>query len=316
MSKKLKKVNPFIWIGAICLLIVIIIVLLFWTKKQQNLIMLQAQEDTSSLQAQIQSMYRSGFVAAVDIKMGEMISETNVIQKTDIVSNVDASSFITAEDIGKIATVDILAGTPIFTTEVSEDMAKDLTERQCNFIYLNSNIKPEDYVDVRIMFPNGEDMVIVPKTPIKSPQPLLSSCYLWLTETQNDLLSAAIVDANLNGAKLYINKYVRPEVEEASTVTYQPNAEVIALMETNRDIIQESEVSLNRTMREILDKNMQEFWELNPDYVISDEIVEGAASQAVAGSSVTPTVETPVTPTPAPTTETQPTTDTSITGGQ
>lgn len=298
MLKKLKKINPFIWIGIIAVLFIGVIVLIFWSINQQKIIKLQAQEDTTTLQAQIQSMYRGGYVAVTDIRMGEMISETNVIAKNDIVSTADPSYFITADDIGKIATVDILSGTPVFKTEVSEDMAKDLTERQCNFIYLNGNTTANDYVDVRIMFPNGEDMVIVSKTPIKSPQPLISSCYLWLTETENDLLSAAIVDANLNGAKLYINKYVKPEVEEPSTVTYQPNSEVIALMQSNPDVLKEAEASLSASARQVLDKNLKEFWESNPDYVIKDEIVEGASNQTNTATSqvLTPSgggVETP-----------------------
>lgn len=291
--RKLKKVNPVVWVSIIVFLCIVLIVGVFFFNKNQKALEAKSMEDTSALQGQLNALMQNVYVAAADIDMGELITETNVVPQT-IMSDRDPSLLITAEDIGRIATVDIAAGTPVYKSCVSEEMKKDLTERECNFIYLNGNLVDNDYVDVRIMFPNGEDMVVVAKTPVKSPITTLNNCYLWLSETQNDLLSSAIVDASLNGARLYVNKYVRPEVEDASIVTYQPNPEVIALMQTNPAVISQAEdalnreVSLNKDARTVLDQNLKNFFEehAEEEYEINFEISEGASDSAAAAGSV------------------------------
>lgn len=287
--RKLKKVNPVVWVAIICFLVLALVVGTFFFVKNKKALEEKSLQDTTALQGQLNALMQNVYVAATDISMGELITETNVVSQT-IMSDRDASQLITAEDIGRIATIDIAAGTPIYRNFVSEEMKRDLTERECNFIYLNGNIADNDYVDVRIMFPNGEDMVVVAKTSIKSPTASLNSCYLWLSETQNDLLSSAIVDASLNNARLYINKYVRPEVEDASVVTYQPNQKVIELMQTNPTVIAASEdalsreVSLNKGAREVLDQNLRDFFEEHEEegYDINYEITEGAEDSAAA----------------------------------
>lgn len=296
--RKLKKVNPVVWVVIIAFLVIALVVGAFLFLRNQKELEAKRMEDTSALQGQLNALMQNVYVATTDIDMGELITETNVVPQT-IMSDRDPSLLITSEDIGRMATVDIAAGTPVYKSCVSEDMKKDLTERECNFIYLNGNLEDNDYVDVRIMFPNGEDMVVVAKTSVKSPVAALNSCYLWLSETQNDLLSSAIVDASLNGARLYVNKYVRPEVEDASIVTYQPNQEVIELMQTNPAVIAQAEdtlnkeVSLNKDAREVLDQNLRDFFEehAEEEYEINFEITEGASDASAAAGTTEGVVE-------------------------
>lgn len=291
--RKLKKVNPIVWVVVIVALVICLLTSAFLFLRTKKQLEIQSMTDTSALQGQLNSLMQTVYVAATDIKMGELITETNVVSQT-IMSDRDPSLMMTYEDIGKIATVDIAMGAPVYKTNVSDIMKKDLTERECNFIYLNGNIAENDYIDVRIMFPTGEDMVVVAKTPIKTPIASLNSCYLWLSETQNDLLSAAIVDASLNDARLYINKYVQPAVENPSVVTYQPNQKVIDLMQTNPMVITASEeslvkeVSLNKGAREILDNNLRDFFEEHAEdgYKINYEITEGAEDSAAAAGGL------------------------------
>lgn len=299
--RKLRKINPIIWVVVIAILIIALAVggvFFIKTKKQLEE---KSMQDTTALQTQLNALMQTVYVAATDIRMGEMITDTNVVCQT-IMSDRDPSLLMTAEDIGRIATVNISMGTPVYKACVSDVMKKDLTERECNFIYLNGNIKENDYIDVRIMFPNGEDMVVVAKTPIKTPVPSLNSCYLWLSETQNDLLSSAVVDASLNDARLYITKYIQPEVENPSVVSYQPNAKVIELMQTNPSIIQSSEdilnreVSLNKGAREILDQNLKDFFEEHAEdgYEIKHEVTEGASESAAAAGTLDGMTDVPV----------------------
>ena len=270
--KTLKKINPIVWIVIIVIMIAVTVVIALQSKKKTEEIEKLASEDTSALRAELASKEREGFTAMVDIQMGEVITEQNVIYAGDISSDVDQEMFIGYEDIGKIATVDIAAGMPIYANMVSDTALADLEERECNFVILNANTKNNDYIDVRIMFPNGEDFIIASKKCIKNPQPLYNSCYLWLTETENDLLSAAIVDANLNQARIYITKYVKPVIQSGRYVTYQPNADVMSIIQNNPNIVDQSEVSLSLQARQNLETNLRKFYEENEDYVNTDEV--------------------------------------------
>ena len=140
-------------------------------------------------------------------------------------------------------------------------------------------MKDNDYVDVRVMFPNGEDYIVAAKKSLQNVNILLNSCYLWLTEDENDLLSAAIVDANINGAKIYVNRYVRPEVQDANIVTYNPNADVIAAMQMNPNIVEEAANALSETARKDTEKRLSEFRELYPEYIIDDQLVDDVSRQ-------------------------------------
>lgn len=274
MKRVKKKINPmFFKVLSVLLMAALISSVFLSYKKQQELNALH-NEDRSALQAQITAMQRSGYVATGDIAMGTLLTEDLLTYRTDIPSDMSQEFFITVEDLGKILTVDVAAGMPIYTTEVSAELAADYTERECGFIYLNSNAKDSDYVDIRIMFPNGEDYVVASKKCLKSPSVLYNNCYLWLTEAENDLLSAAIVDANINGAKLYVNRYVNPAVQDANIPTYTPCAAVISAMKINPNIVTESELELSETVRQDTEQRLKEFRELYPEYVIDDQLVD------------------------------------------
>lgn len=270
--KTLKKINPIVWIIIIVILIAVSAVFIMQTKKKSEQVAKLAAEDTESLKAIIASKERDAFVALVDIPMGEVISEQNVMFSSDVSSDMDPEYFMSYDDIGKVAVVNISEGMPILKNMCSDTMLKDLEERECNFIILNANTKNNDYIDVRIMFPTGEDFIIASKKCIKNPQPMLNSCYLWLTEAENDLLSAAIVDANLHKARIYVTKYVKPVIQQGRYVTYQPNEDVMAAIENNPNIVNESEVSLSAQARKNLEQNIIDFYTEYPDYVNSDEV--------------------------------------------
>ncbi|MEY8333255.1 SAF domain-containing protein [Lachnospiraceae bacterium 47-T17] len=279
MKRAKKKINPVVFKITSGVLVVALAGTGFFSYKKVQELNAAHNDDRAALQAQITAMQRSGYVAASDVKMGSMLTEDMLIYRTDIPSDLPQETFITVEDLGKTLVVDVSAGMPIYTTEVSEELASNYTERECSFIYLNANMKDSDYVDVRIMFPNGEDYIVASKKCLKSPNVFYNSCYLWLTEAENDLLSAAIVDANINGAKIYVNRYVNPAVQDANIVTYNPNADVIAAMKLNPNIVDESEASLSETARRDVEKRLAEFKELYPEYIIDDQIVDDISRQ-------------------------------------
>lgn len=279
MKRTRKKAKPIVFKITTGVLVVALAGGSFYFYRKMQEMTAQHNEERAALQAQITAMQRSGYVAASDVSMGSMLTEDMLIYRTDIPSDLAQEEFITVEDLGKILIVDVNAGMPVYKTEVSEELAASYTERECNFIYLNANMSDNDYVDVRIMFPNGEDYIVAAKKCLKTPNVFFNSCYLWLTESENDLLSAAIVDANINGAKIYVNKYVNPAIQDANIVTYNPNADVIAAMKMNPNIVDESEAALSEAARKDTEKRLTEFKELYPEYVIDDQLVDEVSRQ-------------------------------------
>lgn len=240
------------------------------------------------LNSQISRNMRSGYVAMTNINQGDLLVDgVNVQYSTQIPSNVDAASFAASDVIGKEALLDISVGVPIMNTMVAEELPGKFTERECTFIHLSANLTEGDYVDVRVLFPNGEDYIVAAKKCIKKPVILSNLVYLWLTEEEINSLDAAVVDANLHSAKIYTVRYIRPEVQEANIATYQPNDSVIQLMQSNPNIVTESARALSVKARVDLEQRLQLFEEAYPDFELDDEAGENGvsekASQQAAG---------------------------------
>lgn len=230
----------------------------------------RAAEDTSALQNKLTSVTRSGYVAVVDIKMGDVVTENMLEYKSDLSSDADQGLFITKSDIGKVATITIPAGTPIFTNMVSVELAQDYHEKECSFIWLSTNLEANDYVDVRILFPNGEDYIVAAKKCIKNPLISANNVFLWLTEEEIQSLDAAVVDANLHNAKIYTTKYVKPEVQEASIANYEPNADVMRVMQSDPNIVTASARALSAEARAALENRIKLFEQAYPDFVLNE----------------------------------------------
>lgn len=245
----------------------------------------KALANTTALQEKILSTQRSGYVALVDIRAGEMISEQMVEFHTDLSSNVDASMFITENDLGKIATTSIPAGMPIFKNTVSADLAANYHSRECSFIWLSSDLVDNDFVDVRILFPNGEDYIVAAKKSVKSVDILANNVFLWLTEEEIQSLDAAIVDANLHGAKIYVTKYIKPEIQPASIVTYEPNSDVMTVMENDPNIITESARVLSLEARIAMEERIELFEQVNPNFTLNDTTSGNGSTQRSSTSS-------------------------------
>lgn len=256
--------------------------------KDMNAMQLQAQQQQEALNSQIAANNRTGYVATTQILQGDILQDgVNVAMQT-FASSADQTTFATADCIGKQAVVDIPMGAPVTMNVVATIMPEQMNERECTFINLSANLSKGDFVDVRIMFPNGEDYIVVPKVAIQNPVIASNLVYLWLNENCNELLSAAVVDANLHGAYIYTTKYIEPEIQPANTITYQPNAAVMKVMESDPNIVKESEAALSVTAREGIEDRLKAFEEAYPDFELklkNNDDVDEALKNMANGSS-------------------------------
>ena len=166
---------------------------------------------------------------------------------------------MSAEDIGKEAIVDISAGEIITSSMVTNPLSQDWQEVELYCIWLSTNLKQYDEVDVRILFPNGTDYIVLPKEKLRKLKLQQNNVFLWLTEDEILLLDSAIVDANLHGAKIYTTKYVKPEVEDANEITYQPTKQIIDLMNSDPNVLIEAKQNLSKSARAEMLRKIEDF---------------------------------------------------------
>ncbi len=172
---------------------------------------------------------------------------------------------MTKEGIGMTALMDISTGTQVIKGMLTEDRVdSNLREVEYNIFYINNNVVQNDYVDVRIRFPNGEDYIVLSKKRIISPNIESFQCFLWLKEEEILNMSSAIVDAYLySGTILYTTKYIEPNLQEESIPTYQPSLASLTLMEQDKNIVDKASMEVNRQLRKAMENRLTQYMNLD-----------------------------------------------------
>ncbi|ETT61787.1 hypothetical protein BSK66_24805 [Paenibacillus odorifer] len=159
--------------------------------------------------------------------------------------------------IGQNAKIELAPGTPLLSSLLYEGkpIPKDLRMQEFQVIQLPSNLKPNQYIDVRIGFPTGEDFVLLSKKKVKE----LIGSVVWLELNEMDILqtSSAIIDAYLQGARLYALPYIEPGLQDAATVNYPANQKVLNLMAVDPNLLATAKTELARALRQTLDGNLK-----------------------------------------------------------
>lgn len=124
---------------------------------------------------------------------------------------------------GQVAKFNIAAYTPItgnmLTTKILDT---DIREQEVNTILMPSDLIEGQFVDIRVMFPNGTDYIVLAGKQVNK----ISGQTMWfsLKEDERLILNSAIVDSFLNkGTKLYATIYSDPEAQ----VKYEADREAV-----------------------------------------------------------------------------------------
>lgn len=200
---------------------------------------------------------RDVYISTKDILAGAMISDDNTTFKKVLASQAQ-DTYITSKDFGKTALVNIKAGTQITNAIITnETVASDLRETYFNVITNSKNIKNNNTVDVRILYPNGENKVVLSKKSILNLSKEKTDCYFWLSEEEIQLMSSAIVDAYMyKGTQLYTTKYIKPTLQKASIVDYTPSLSTINLIKSDPNIVKIASKYLNSIVRKELENRL------------------------------------------------------------
>ena len=159
--------------------------------------------------------------------------------------------YITLTEAPLIAKVNMQANTVMTTDLIStgDIVQNDTRKQEYNMFVLPIDLETGDYVDIRLQLPSGPDYIVISKKRVEIPviagMDSTDTIALELNEDEINTLSSAIVDAfRVNGAKLYVNKYTEPGLQEASTPTYPVNQEVLQLINGNPNVVEEARNAL------------------------------------------------------------------------
>jgi hypothetical protein len=184
--------------------------------------------------------------------------------------------FMSEADIGKVTLIEVDKGTHILKSMLTQDyIDSNVREVEFNVFTINSNMKENDFVDIRIMFPNGEDYIVLSKKSVKNLTLESSNCFLWLSEEEILNMSGAIVDAYLySGTRLYTTKYIEPSLQESSIPTYQPSLSTLKLMELDENIVDKASKELNKRLRKEMENRLADYENTDItqiEWTVSDE---------------------------------------------
>lgn len=257
------------------------------------------EADIGSLNEEIKQNQRYVYYASADgIAAGDRVDASNT-ERAYRFSDVSQEFFIEESDLGKTAVIDIPSGAPILSGMLMEKQEKDVREVEYAMFTLSNNLQARDFIDVRIMYPNGENYSVCVKKSVRSIDLSMNDVFLWVDEEEQQLLSAAIVDTYLHpGTALYVTKYIE-DGQEPIEVTYQPGEDVLLEMANNPNITEEAIEKLSLAARKELEERLEKHRANNGDIATgqkADKVYttpDYAASTEEAGDMEAYEAETP-----------------------
>jgi hypothetical protein len=203
---------------------------------------------------------RMGWVLKNDKKAGEIIKESDVKQTSlpDYFTPLNITS--TKEDVvGKVIKINALATTTLTSEMIYDNGVLDASERkeEVEYVKLPLRLKKDDTVDIRIVFPNGEDYIVIPKKKLDDVDINKQNVFYKGNEEEALMLQSALVDAYLNNAELYMKQYVEPEMQEIPIATYTPTIAVIAVIKSDPQIVNKAKWNLIDKVRKGLDERLE-----------------------------------------------------------
>ena len=155
--------------------------------------------------------------------------------------------------------------TPSLVVQSDEVVTDDVRQQEYNMVVLPVDLMTDDYIDIRLMTPSGQDFIVVSKAKVDIPTNVDGS---YITDTvrvnlrEDEILSmsSAIVEAyGLLGSKLYATKYVEAGMQEPSLPTYTPNAAVTAQIQSNPNIVSVASEELASRYSDAAKKNRNDY---------------------------------------------------------
>ena len=265
---------------AMSVVLVLAIVLIVYGVSELN----EYKEYSDALQSEIDNSTVLVYVAKENgLKAGETLEDGVNVMKQSVLTVLPASFYITAEDLGTQALIDIDAETPILKSMVSNFVVEsDTREYELSVVSLMTDQQENDFVDVRILFPNGEDYVVLTKKQVTNLNFEYCVFDTFLSEEEILRMSSAIIDAfTVSGTRIYCTRYVEPSLQDEATPTYLVRNETIDLIHSSPNVISIAEQTLNLLARRDLEARLSALSEEQLSAVVSGNDLVDTAKNSV-----------------------------------
>lgn len=244
----------------------------------------RGQQTTESLsyyeQLHEQYSYASFFVLTRDVAAGEELTADMIrVQRVQSAENLsDVQSFTEEDLLGKRLKVSLTKGAALSTDVVYEGapVADDERRVELRQVDLPQTLRENEYVDVRIAFPNGEDYLVVGHKRvyrmIRDDEGEVLALQLRLLEEELLRYQAACVDAKMyEDTGLYAVQYTG-EFQPAAQVYYPVNRAVFRLLQWDPNIEDLFVVEEEQERRALLETELAPYLLEKPDR--SEETVD------------------------------------------
>ena len=202
---------------------------------------------------ELEASYVTVYTLNRDVESGDEVTEADFTM-TQVTNATAPTDYLTPSDLGTnmIAKISMTRGTVLSKEMIYIDetvTGNDVRKEEYNMFILPTDLVTGDYVDVRLLLPSGTNYIVVSKKKVEIPViagvDSTDTISIELSEDEINMISSAIVDAfRYNGAKLYVNKYTDPGLQEASIPTYPVNYDVLQLINGNPNILDEARTAL------------------------------------------------------------------------
>lgn len=244
----------------------------------------RGQQTTESLsyyeQLHEQYSYASLFVLTRDVPAGEELTADMIrMQRVQSAENLSDVQSLTEEDLlGKRLKVSLTKGAALSTDVVYEGapVADDERRVELRQVDLPQTLRENEYVDIRIAFPNGEDYLVVGHKRvyrmIRDDEGEVLALQLRLLEEELLRYQAACVDAKMyEDTGLYAVQYTG-EFQPAAQVYYPVNRAVFRLLQWDPNIAELFVVEEEQERRALLETELAPYLLEEPDR--SEETVD------------------------------------------
>lgn len=180
---------------------------------------------------------------------GTDINKENPVREKEYIQ-LNGSALVAKLDMNKntVVTLEMIA-------KSDEALTDDIRRQEYNCVVLPLDLETGDYIDFRLLLPNGQDYIVVSKKQVTIASSVDSAAgtlwtspdTIWVNLAEDEILSmsCAIVDAyKIQGAKLYATVYTDPGMQKAATPTYLINAETAALIQKDPNVLSEALTAL------------------------------------------------------------------------
>ncbi len=220
--------------------------------------------------------------------------KTANVELATIYSSSDETMFLSEEDLAKgtYAVVDIAASQPVTANmtrvfDLSTENDASIREFEITAANLMIDQKENEAVDVRIVYPNGEDYVVLSKKYIKN---LNLGSMTWFTDMNEDEIlrfQSAVIDAyTMTGARIYTTRYMDDSLQNAAEVTYVVRATTEDLIRQDPNVYQTAAYELNASARLALEVRLGNLSESQLSAVAAGFNLSDTASSSVIAENV------------------------------